>query len=102
MPAICIEHVVCERITLLSFALYYPVRSYARIYVRISTIQQQSVCLFCCLVCLVKRSVQTSKREANSHWKFVYRLDVLLPFVPGSIALEFWWSSSSITNKTGG
>ena len=90
MPAICIEHVVCERITLLSFALYYPVRSYARIYVRISTIQQQSVCLFCCLVCLVKRSVQTSKREANSHWKFVYRLDVLLRFVSGSISFAVW------------
>ena len=37
MSAICIEH-VCERITLLSFALYYPVRSYVRICVHISTV----------------------------------------------------------------
>ena len=44
MSAICIEHVVCERITLLSFALYYPVQSYVRICVHISTVLQQSVC----------------------------------------------------------
>ena len=61
MFAICIEH-VCERITLLSFALYCPVRSYVRIYDHISTVLQQSVCLSCCLAYLVKRSVRTSKR----------------------------------------
>ena len=43
---------------------------------------QQFVCLSCCLVHLVKRSVQTLEALSESrHWKFVYRLDVLLPFL---------------------
>ena len=54
----------------------------------ISTALQQSVCQSCCLVYLVKRSVRTSKRWGNRHWKLVYWRDVLLPFVPGSIAFE--------------
>ena len=48
MSAICTEHVVCERITLLSFALYYPVRSCVLISTHISTVLQQSARLSCC------------------------------------------------------
>ena len=32
----------------------------------------------------------------------MYLLDVLVRFVPDSIASEFWWSASSNTTKTGG
>ena len=37
MSAICIEYVVCETITLLSFALYLYVRSHVRIFIHMST-----------------------------------------------------------------
>ena len=50
MSSICIERIVCERITLLSFASYYPVRFCVRISIHMSTVPQQIVCLSCCLV----------------------------------------------------
>ena len=55
-----------KRISLLSFAFYYPVRSYVRIVIHMSTVLQQIVCLSCCLVCLVKRSVKNLRALSES------------------------------------
>ena len=63
-------------VTFLSFAYYVPVRSYVRIFIRLSTVLQQDVCpavmsilyydmsgnYIRIVFCLVKMSVYNSKR----------------------------------------
>ena len=84
MSAICIEHVVCERITLLSFALYYPVRSlsgYISTYPRYYFVQQ-SVCLvmLSCLSCQKEcTNIQASSESPLKVWILTTRVGTPCP-----------------------
>ena len=62
MSAICIEHVICDRITLLSFALYYLFCPMLRPDMYAQICGNTAVCPSCCLVYLAKRSVQKYTR----------------------------------------
>ena len=96
MSAICIEHVVCERITLLSFALYYPVRSCVRIYIYISTVLQQSVCHAVLSIC--QKECTNIQALSESPLEVCILTRCVGTLVPDSI----WWSASSNTTITGG
>ena len=84
----------------MSFALYYPVRSCVRIYIYISTVLQQSVCLVMLLSILSKGVYKHSsvKRIATESLNINYTCWYTLFLIP--LLLSFWWSASSNTTKT--
>ena len=101
MSSICIERVVCEGIALLPFALYDPVRPYVRICVTYLR-YYSSLSVSHAVLSILSKGVYehpSVKRIATESLYIDETCCYPLSLVP--LLLKFWWSSSSITTKTG-
>ena len=101
MSALCIEHVVRERITRSCYSLYTILSDLVSRCVSIYLQYDISLCVCHDVLSVLSKGLYKYPSVERIATGSVY-IDYMCcypSFVSGSIAFEFWWSSGSITAK---